>query len=60
MTCRAGHDHETIKADPKLWQSLPSDGIQPVEAGPDPEAEPAYRVDLRRCACGSTIGIELA
>lgn len=53
--CREGFSHAALKLDDAAWRAMPSDGIQDVIAGPDPIAEPAFKLDLRRCACGSTI-----
>lgn len=56
MRCKAGHDHEALKASP-LWATLPhppGGGIQHVEATDD---EPAAEVEMRNCACGSTLAI---
>jgi hypothetical protein len=44
-------DHEAIKQSP-AWQSLKYIGIQHVEAW---EGEPAYDLELRNCACGTTL-----
>lgn len=52
MTC----DHAAIKADPARWAALPRIGDQPVEAFED---EPAYRLELRNCICGSTLAVEI-
>lgn len=51
--CSASVDHAAIKLDDYAWLALPLDGIQTIEASGD---EPAEELELRRCACGSTLG----
>lgn len=45
--------HESLKRDPAAWSALRHIGDQHVDADED---GPAWRVELRNCACGCTLG----
>jgi hypothetical protein len=49
--CRAGHDHAALKTGIG-WSSLEYVGTQRVPAGDD---GPAYALEMRNCACHSTL-----
>lgn len=49
-------DHALLKATPSLWQQLVRIGLQHIEANED---EPAETMELRNCACGSTLAITI-
>lgn len=52
-------DHARAKRDSAVWATLAKVGVQHVPAGEDPIAEPAYTIELRNCACGSTLCKEI-
>lgn len=41
------------------WLALVFRGLQDAPAGDDPVAEPGFTLELRDCACGSTISVEV-
>lgn len=49
--------HEAIKADARAWAGLQYIGRQYTPAD---EYGPAETLELRNCACGSTLAIEVA
>ena len=49
--CKAGHNHEQLKQSP-AWGTLPFIGYMDA-------AEDDLELELRNCACGSTIAIEI-
>lgn len=44
--------HEAVKRDDAAWAALDLRGVQHVEAD---DAGPAEALELRNCACGSTL-----
>ena len=50
--CKAGVNHEAVKADDAAWSLLKHVGFQHVEAYED---EPAYTLEIRNCACHSSL-----
>jgi hypothetical protein len=45
--------HDALKADNAQWSALPSAGVQHVHAD---DTGAAYDIEMRTCACGSTLG----
>lgn len=53
--CCSEEKHRAMKADLRTWESLQLIGVQTAEAFED---EPAFTIELRNCACGSTLALE--
>jgi hypothetical protein len=49
--------HERLKANQEAWAGLELLGRQEVPGFDD---EAAYELELRQCACGSTLAVEVA
>lgn len=52
MTCASGQNHETIKADASGWSALSYVGLWVIGDG--------ETLELRNCACGSTLAIQIS
>jgi hypothetical protein len=52
VECACGRSHT-----PGEWELLRYVGTMGVPAGEDPEAEPAYELEMRDCPCGSTLSV---
>lgn len=54
-TCCSDDAHRAMKSDLRTWESLQLIGVQVIEAFED---EPESKLELRNCACGSTLAVE--